>query len=116
MTDCSDAPRRVSDREVPMAITGYFMPTHAPNAPVLIGMPGTDDLFILVFSTMEKLAQTMAAFEIEYERVSIVDSGGELVDEITEMNASGGRPYRIRIAVDPYKNELGHVRFLEPLA
>ena len=53
MTD--DGPRRVSDREVPLAITGHFMPTQAPNAPVLVGMPGTDDLFVFVFSTEGKL-------------------------------------------------------------
>ena len=113
MTDV--APRRISDREVPIKITGYFMPTHAPNAPVLIGMPGTDDLFIFVFSTEEKLASTMTAIGIEYERVSLVTDGRELLDEIKATNESGKRPYRIRVAVDPYKADNGRVRFVEPL-
>lgn len=113
MTDA--APRRISDREVPITITGYFMPTQAPNIPVLVGMPGTDDLFILVFSTEEKLASAMAALGIVYERVAIVTDGGELLDGIKATNEGDDRPYRIRLAVDPYKADNGRVRFAEPL-
>ena len=113
MTD--SAPRRISDREVPIVITGYFMPTDAPNVPVLIGMPGTDDLFIAVFSTEDKLVAMMGAFGIGYVRVSVVTDGGELIDEIQKTNARGDRPYRIRLAVDPYKADNGRVRFVEPL-
>jgi hypothetical protein len=109
------APRRISDREVSIEITGYFMPTRAPNVPVLIAMPGTDDLFIAVFSTEEKLAEMMGASRIEYARVSIVDDGRDLVDEIQAMNEAGGRPYRLRLAIDPYRTDDGRVRFSEPL-
>ena len=113
MTDV--APRRISDREVPIAITGYFMPTHEPNVPVLIGMPGTDDLFIFVFSTEAKLALTMETIGIEYERVALVTDGRELLDEIKATNEGGDRPYRLRVAVDPSKTDDGRVRFVEPL-
>jgi hypothetical protein len=112
----SGGPHRISDREVPIAVTGYFMPTCAPNRPVLIGMSGTDDLFIAVFSTEEKLAETMRTLGIEYARVSIVTNGSELLDDIATMNETGGRPYRIRLAVDPYKADNGNVRFNEPLS
>ncbi len=111
----SDAPRRISDREVPITITGYFMPMIALNVPVLMGMPGTDDLFIFVFSTEEKLVSVMAILGISYERMSRVTDSLELIDEIETMNASGGRPYKIRIAIDPYKADNGRVRFVEPL-
>ena len=110
----TDGPRRISDREVPLNITGYFMPTRAPNAPVLIGMPGTDDLFVFVFSTEEKLVAAMAAFGIEYSRVSVVTDGRELLDEMQATNESGTRPYKIRLAVDPYKADNGRARFVEP--
>jgi hypothetical protein len=110
-----DAPRRISGHEVPIVITGYFMPMKAPNVPVLIGMPGTDDLFICVFSTEEKLASMMTAFEIGYARVAVVTDGAELLDDIRATNESGGRPYRLRLAVDPYKVDNGRVRFVEPL-
>ncbi len=96
-------------------LTGYFMPTHAPNVPVLMGMSGTDDLFMLVFSTEERLASAMASFEINYARVAVVTNGGELLDEIQATNESDARPYRLRLAVDPYKADNGRVRFVEPL-
>lgn len=117
MTDSAPslAPRRISDREVPIDITGYFMPTHAANVPVLIAMPGTDDLFMCVFSSEEKLAATMASFAIDYERVALVTSGSELLAEIKETNVQGGRPYQLRIAIDAYKLDNGRVRFVEPL-
>ena len=111
----SGGPYRVSDREVPIAITGYFMPTHERHVPVLLGMPGTDDLFIVVFSTEEKLVALMRAFDIAYERVAIVTSGRELMDEVEANNRTGTRPYRVRLAVDPYKTEDGRVRFSEPM-
>ena len=110
-----DAPRRISDREVPLRLTGYFMPTHAPNVAVLIGMPGTDDLFMFVFSTEAKLVSAMESIGIQYERVAVVTDGCELLDEIQATNSSGVRPYRLRIAVDPYKADNGRVRFVEPL-
>jgi hypothetical protein len=108
-----DEPRRISDREVPITITGYFMPTQAPNVPVLIGMHGTDDLFICVFSTEEKLTSAMASIGIGYARVALVTNGGELLDEIKATNEGGERPYQLRLAIDPYKADNGRVRFLE---
>lgn len=109
-------PYRITDREVPLAITGYFMPTEAPNKPVLASMPGTEDLFIFVFSTEDKLASSMTTLGIDYARIAFVRDGRELIDEINTLNATGGRPYRIRLAVDPYKADNGRVRFTEPLA
>ena len=107
-------PYRISDREVPLTITGYFMPTCAPRSPVLAGMPDTEDLFIFVFATEAKLRAAMKDIGIDYERVAIIRDGRELIEEINALNASG-RPYRIRLAVDPCKADNGRVRFVEPL-
>lgn len=111
----TDGPRRISDREVPLAITGYFIPTHAASAPVLVGMPGTDDLFVFAFSTEEMLREVMRSFDISYDRVACVTDGAALFAEIDELNRRGGRPYQIRIAVDPYKTPDGRARFFELL-
>lgn len=108
-------PYRITDRDVPLRITGYFMPTVAPSSPVLAAISDTDDLFILVFATEGKLRAAMKNIGIDYERVAIVRDGRELIEEINTLNASGGRPYRIRLAVDPYKAENDRVRFVEPL-
>ena len=109
------APQRISSREVPLFLTGYFMPTRAPKAPLLIGMHGTDDLFISVFSTREKLVAAMTQFGLRHAGVSIITNGGDLIDEIKQMNKSGERPYRIRLAVDPYTVVNGRLRFTEAL-
>ena len=109
------APRRISDREVPLQLTGYFIPLDGPGTPVLLGMPGTDDLFLVVFETEEKLVEVMKSIDVTYAKVVVVWSGPELLASIAETNATGDRPYRIRIAVNPYKTEEGRVRFLEPL-
>ena len=109
------APRRISDREVPLQLTGYFMPLAEPGMPVLLGMPGTDDLFMFVFETEENLVKVMKSIDVTYAGVVVVWSGPELLASIAETNATGDRPYRIRIAVNPYKTEDGRVRFLEPL-
>lgn len=111
MTD-DGGPRRISDCEVQVSITGYFMPTDAPDVPVLIGMPGTDDLFVLVFSTEQKLREAMKVFGISYARVSIITDGPEFLDGLCATNARGGRSYRFRVALDPHAAE-GRVRFKE---
>jgi hypothetical protein len=114
VTDTEFAVRRVSDREIDLKITGYFMPTQAPGVPVLAGMPGIDDLFIMVFATEEKLRAAMADFAISYARIAKVTSGTELLEDIDRLNHEG-RPYRIRLAVDPHKAANGRVRFIEAL-
>lgn len=117
MTDMPDVgPRRISDREVPLVLTGYLMPTREQNVPVLASMPGTDDLFMFVFSSEAKLVASMRDLAIGYTRVSVVTDGGQLLDEVSATNAAAERPYRLRFAVDPYKAESGRVRFVEPLA
>jgi hypothetical protein len=68
------------------------------------------------FATEEKLAAAMKDIGIDYARVAIVRDGRALIEEINTLNATGGRPYRIRLAVDPYKADNGRVRFVEPLS
>jgi hypothetical protein len=114
--DDDTGPRRISDREVPVNLTGYFTPTHGENVPVLMGMPGTDDLFMFVFSTEEKLRAAMESFGVEYERIAQVTDGKELLADLAAQNATGERPYQLRLAIDPHKATNGRVQFVEPLA
>ena len=107
-------PRRISDREIPLSLTGYFVPTSEPNAPLLIGMPDTDDLFVFAFSTEDKLREVMEDFGLAYARIAKVTDGRELIAEINVANAQGWRPYRVRLAVDPYRADNGRARFVEP--
>lgn len=96
-----------------ISVTGYLMPALENRQPVLCGMPGTDDLFVLLFSDKVKLDAFIAEYLIHYDRIQQVTDGGDFVDSIQEENARGGRPYELRIAVDPYKHENGNMRWTE---
>lgn len=106
-------PRQISDRAQSVDVTGYFMPFETPLRPVLVGMPDTDDLFVLVFSSRDLLVASMASLGIEYAGVSIVSDGGELADEMVQLNALAERPYRIRLAVDVHRADNGRLHFVE---
>lgn len=110
----SDAPRRISNRELSIDVTGYLMPANDDRSPILVGMAGTDDLFILLFSNRELLVRLTADFGIDFERVQIVTDGRDFLDGIIETNAQKLRPYRIRVAIDMYKTPNGKQRFSEP--
>jgi hypothetical protein len=85
-----------------------------PSQPVLVGMPGTDDLFICLFSTEEKLRQSFADFNIDFEKIVVIIDGPTFLESIKEDIARTKRPYELRIAVDPFKvPETGRVRFRE---
>ena len=75
-------------------------------------MYGTDDLFIVVFSTEEKLRTFMSSIEVGFDRIQIVMNGSDFIDSIEDAN-NEGRPYALRIAADPYKHENGNWRFTE---
>jgi hypothetical protein len=109
----ADFEPRSTGRVSEMSISGYLMPAHGNRQPVLIGMAGTDDFFIVVFSTAEKLRSFMEAIGIGFDRIQKVTNGVEFIESIDEENARGNRPYALRIAADPYKHENGNWRFTE---
>jgi hypothetical protein len=117
----TDALRRADDREEPVTITGYFVPTGAPKDdeevgdPVLVGLAGTADLFVFVFSTEEKLVAAMKVFGIRYASVARVIDGADLVANVVKMNAGSGGAYRVRVIVDAHKADDGSARFDELL-
>jgi hypothetical protein len=110
----TEAPKQISDRVLAITLTGYFMPVYETRQPVLCGMPGTEDLFINVFSTEDKLRSVMADLAIDFDRIQRIIDGQVFLESVEENNAAGGRPYRLRVAVDPYKLPNGNIRFVEP--
>lgn len=109
----TEGPVQISSRVTIMDITGYLMPALEGNQPVLVGMPGTDDLFIMLFSDVEKLIKTMMEFDLHFDRIKEVMNGPEFLDSIREDIRKGGRSYELRVAVDAYKHENGRIRFTE---
>jgi hypothetical protein len=96
-----------------MAISGYLIPAHMNRQPVLIGMDGTDDLFIVVFSTEEKLRSFMDEANVDFDRIQQITDGVEFIESIDEENGKVSRPFALRIAADPHKHENGRWRFQE---
>jgi hypothetical protein len=89
------------------------MPAHMNRQPVLIGMAETKDLFIVVFSSEEKLRSFMDDVDVDYDRIQLITNGAEFIESIEEENSRKTRPFVLRIAVDPYKHENGNWRFTE---
>jgi len=96
-----------------MSITGFFMAAHENRQPVLIGMAMTDDLFIMVFSTTDKLREFMSAIDTSFDRIQVIMDGSDFIRSVEEANKNDGRPYELRIGADPYKHENGNWRYTE---
>jgi len=100
-------------RVTELSISGYLMPAHMNRQPVMIGMAGTNDMFIVVFSSEEKLRVFMDAVNVDYDRIQMVTNGSEFIESIDEENGRKTRPFLLRIIADPYKHENGNWRFIE---
>jgi hypothetical protein len=101
MTD--EAPRQVSKTLRKLDITGYATPFYKSGQPVIFGMPGTDDLFVGVWSTDKKLKKAMRAFDISFDDIKAITDQGPFLESLCGM---------FRVAVD-LRKEGDKVRFLE---
>jgi hypothetical protein len=97
-------PRRVSRRELKVNVTGYVSPFYIDNQPVLLNMSGTEDLFLALFSTPQKLEAEMARAGIEYDKIVKVTDGPNFLESVA---------FRVRVIVDPHLHGNGRVRFTE---
>lgn len=94
-------------------LTTYLVPCHENRQPVLLSMPGTEDLFLATFSTPEALDLFRDMKVVRYARVVQVEDGREFLDSI---------PREIRVIVDPRphddpaKRAAGAIRFTEVLS
>lgn len=105
----SEAPTRVSDRVHRLNIDGYLMAVDAEAQPVLLAMPGTEDRFVAIFSSPDKLDALYRASGVPYTRVQQIVDGPEFLESLAENIL----PFRLRVAVDLRRMENGRVRFLE---
>jgi hypothetical protein len=99
--------RRINDAVHSMDITGYVF-AFREGGPVLASMPGTPDLFILIFSTTEKLHQTMGDYALPYDQIKRIDRPREFMESVQAIVPGT----RIRIAADANKMD-AVVRFRE---
>lgn len=104
-----DAPAPTGKPAEPVTLAGKLIPWHEDRA-VFANMPGTDDLFLLLFSDLDRLQATLSRADIPYTDVKrITDVSVFLADlplTVTDMS-------RLRIALDARFLDNGHVRFVE---
>lgn len=97
-------PRFISDKIDPLDINGYIL-AGDDHGPMLVRMDGTEDLFIPIFSTKEKLVEFAALYELTFTRARAI--------EMVEAFVDGMRSAGLRIIVDPYRHENGRMRYIE---
>ncbi len=101
-----EGPRRISDKVQEIDIKGYLCPFKSATQPLALSMPGTDDLFLAVFSTEGKLLRFLWQFDLKHFKIVQINDGPDFLESITG---------HYRVMIDPYKNEDGRIRFIEPL-
>ena len=97
-------PRFINEQLEPMSIAGYFIAGDA-TGPMLVRMDGTNDLFLPIFSTLERLTDFAKNYGIEVTHTKQVDEVESFVD--------GMRNEGVRIIANPYKHENGCMRYTE---
>ena len=76
------------------------------NRPILMRLAGTNDLFLPVFSTEEKLQ----AMDMPFDSVRRIDDMAGFLGSLPFRTLDG---CRLRIIVDPYQTARGTTRFRE---
>jgi hypothetical protein len=106
----TEGPRRASSVLRAIDITGYLMPAEANRQPVLLRMPGTDNRYIAVFSTNEKLLRLWRDYPQlpAYRRIQKIDDGLEFITSLKENNHP-----ELCLIVDPYRHDSGKLRWVE---
>lgn len=92
----------------PIDIRNHLMATRQ-NSPIFLGMPGTSDLFLPVFSTVEKLTAWLALLSMRSDATKQIDHPGEFLASIPLYYDNK----RVRVIVDPYFTQQGTVRYRE---
>lgn len=102
------APRRVSDRVVDLDITGYvFAWNEDEEGPQFLRLAGSPDLFLAVFSTVEKLR---AIIKDDSVGIKTITNAWDFLESVPLRTPEGNH---LRIAIDIHKTDEGTFRYSE---
>lgn len=104
-------PYRISDKVHQLDLTGYVIP-YIDGGPVLIQLPNSNDGFVPIFTTAEKLHEYMKPANIPYEAVNHISDPREFLIAVPRRFPTGER---VRIIIDPWVTDMGNTRFREVL-
>lgn len=113
MSDEAKAPRSVTEQLRAIDISGYLLPwNRSSNAPLYCVIAGSPDIFVPVFSTVEKLDTYFDAANIDYDSIKKIEEMNEFLSNFPYRFATG---QRLRVIIDPWVNERNNTRFTEIL-
>jgi hypothetical protein len=92
-------------------LTGYLFPWHQ-GAPALLTMPNSVDVFLPVFSTVEKLQDLVRLVDLPIDAIKQVDNPIEFFKSMPAQFPNGTR---LRVIIDPYRTAENQTRFSELL-
>jgi hypothetical protein len=108
------APRPVANAQIrEINLTGYLFPWQEDAtwaAPVLMKLDGTNDFFLPLFSTLEKLHHMATLTAFDTSAIKRIDDGDEFLKSIPKELPTG---QRLRIMIDPYRADDKKTRFTE---
>jgi len=100
-----EPPRRVSDTVYLVQLTGCLLPWRHWGQPATIGIVGGgNQLYVPVFTTVEKLRALMETYTVRYESIKQVDEGREFALSVFESG--------LGIVLDPHRKENGMIGYL----
>jgi len=92
-------------------LTGHLFPWHQ-GTPALLTMPNSNDVFLPVFSTVEKLQALVRLVDLPIDAIKQIDNPIEFFKSMPAQFPNGTR---LRVIIDPYRTDENHTRFSELL-
>lgn len=106
----SDGPRPTGKPHESLNITGMLFPWNGLE-PVLLMMPGSELLYLPLFSTPEQLNELMMQAKTPFVSIKKIDDGAEFLSGI--YDESPGARENVRVILNPYFLPNGRVRFTQ---
>lgn len=97
-------PRYLGAEDTRVQIAGFLL-CGDDKGPLTIRMPGSEDIYIPVFSTRDKLGKFADDFNLEFTTVK------QILDPVAFFDGMSLANYKI--IADPYKHENGRCRFIQ---
>ena len=101
----SDGPQPTGRQPNLVTLTGAVFPWTGTE-PVFLKLPGSPELYLPCFSSVEKLQETLEDGDIEWETIKLIQ------DEATFLASIYERP-GVRVILDLHRTQEGNVRFTE---
>jgi len=108
--DVTEGPKPTGKPSGEVVLTGMLFPWDG-RQPVLLSMPGSLLFYLPLFSTEEKLRETMKQAGVPFRSIKHVDDGAVFLASVYGDNP--GALETLAVILDPYFLPSGRVRFTQ---